>query len=177
MEFLDTQLHQVKLIRSPRLKDERGWFNRTWCRKSAAAAGIQIDPIQMNLSFNKSKGTLRGMHYQAEPHGEAKVVGCLTGAIFDVVIDLRPDSPTFRKFQAFELNQDEPTQLYIPKGLAHGFLTLTDNTRVSYLMGAAYVPGSARGIRWDDPAFKIPWPFPPVVVSEKDGEYPNYQIT
>jgi len=138
--------------------------------------GINVNVIQANVSFNKLKGTLRGMHYQKAPHQEAKLVRCSRGSIYDVIIDLRKDSPTFMDWIGVELSQDNYKMLYIPEDFAHGFITLEDNTEVSYLMSEFYVPGSGATIRWNDSQFNIQWPFEPVVISEKDRLQTNFVI-
>jgi dTDP-4-dehydrorhamnose 3,5-epimerase len=154
--------------------DERGFFARSWCREEFARHGLNPDLAQCSISFNKKRGTLRGMHYQAKPHEETKVVRCTRGAIYDVIVDLRPESPTFRKWVAVELSADNRRMLYIPAGLAHGFQSLTDDTEVFYQISAPYHPESARGARWDDPAFGIEWPVAERVISDKDRQYPDF---
>ena len=155
-------------------RDERGLFARTWCRRELAAQGLSTSLEQISLSFNPRKGTLRGMHYQAPPHEEVKVVRCTRGAIYDVIVDLRWSSPAFRQWFGVELNADNRRMLYIPEGLAHGFLTLAPDTEVSYQISREYVPEAARGVRWDDPAFGIDWPGTVAVISERDRSYPDF---
>jgi dTDP-4-dehydrorhamnose 3,5-epimerase len=167
----------VWVIELELLGDERGWFARTFDEREFRARGLQPAVAQCNASFNLRRDTLRGMHYQAEPDGEAKLVRCVRGAIFDVAVDLRVDSPTHCAWHGLELSAENRLALYIPAGLAHGFQTLTDNSEVLYQMGAAHVPESARAVRWDDPAFAIPWPAPhgERVISERDAGYPDYR--
>jgi dTDP-4-dehydrorhamnose 3,5-epimerase len=175
MRFIELDLKGAYLIEPDRLEDERGFFARTWCRREFEACGLTSRLVQCNISFNRRRGTLRGMHYQAEPHSETKLVRCTRGAIYDVIIDLRPSSPTFKRWVSAELTADNRRMLYIPEGFAHGLQTLVDDTEVLYQMSEFYVPEAARGVRWDDPAFDIRWP--PVeerVMSEKDRTYPDF---
>jgi dTDP-4-dehydrorhamnose 3,5-epimerase len=172
MKFIETKLQGAFIIRPDIIEDERGFFARTFCRREFEDHGLNPDLVQCNISFNKQKGTLRGMHYQAAPHTEAKLVRCTAGAIYDVIIDLRRDSPTFRQWLAEELAADSYCMLYIPQGCAHGFQTLTDNAEVFYQHSAAYSPDHACGIRFNDPALNIAWPLPVSVISAKDQIYP-----
>lgn len=174
MIFKDTALRGVFLVEPERLEDARGFFMRTFCREEFRAHGIDFPVAQANVSFNPRKGTLRGLHYQAEPHGEAKVVSCTRGSLFDVLVDLRRDSPTFRQHVAEVLSAANRRMFCAPKGVAHGFLSLEDDTEVSYLMSEPYHPASGRGVRWDDPAFGIRWPGPVKVISDKDRSYPDF---
>lgn len=176
MHIEPTSLPGVMVIDLDRIEDARGWFARTFCRDEFAALDMNADVAQCNLSFNRSAGTLRGMHYQAAPHEESKVVRVTRGAIHDVAIDLRPDSPTYCRWHAEHLAADNHRALYIPEGCAHGFQTLVDDTEILYLMGDAYHAESARGVRWDDPAFGIDWPDPPHerIVADRDAEYPDF---
>ena len=155
--------------------DERGFFARTWCRKEFDANGLNSQLVQCNLSANTQKGTLRGMHYQAAPHTEAKLVHCLRGAIYDVVLDLRPGSASYKQWFGKILDAEQHNMLYIPEGCAHGFLTLADNTEVFYQMSEFYEPAAARGVRWDDPAFGIAWPESVKMISERDRSYPDFE--
>lgn len=164
----ETRIPGVRTIDIEPRVDERGFFARTFCQEEMAAHGIEMRIVQANISWSRSRGTLRGLHYQVEPHGEPKIVRCTRGSIWDVVVDLRRDSPTYRQWVAVELTAANHRMLFIPRGLAHGFLTLTDDTELHYDMGASYVPAAARAIRWDDPAFGITWPFPPQVISDQD---------
>jgi dTDP-4-dehydrorhamnose 3,5-epimerase len=176
MRFVQTPLNGAWVIELERIEDERGWFARSFDPDEFQAHGLDPAIAQCNVSFNLSAGTLRGLHYQAEPHGESKLVRCVRGAIFDVAVDLRADSPTYRRWHAVELSSENRLAYYIPVGLAHGFQTLTDDCEVLYQMGHRYVPQAARGVRFDDPAFAITWPQPPGprIVSEKDRSYPDF---
>jgi dTDP-4-dehydrorhamnose 3,5-epimerase len=176
VRFTETSLPGAFLIALDRHDDERGSFARTFCEREFEAHGLPTRFPQCNLSHNRVRGTLRGMHYQAAPHREAKLVRCTTGAIHDVIVDLREASPTRLRWAGFDLSAEDGTALYIPPGFAHGFLTLEDATDVFYQMGEFYVPDAARGFRWNDPAFSIEWPFPPVTMSDKDGAYPDFDL-
>jgi len=157
-----------------RHEDARGFFVRTFDAEVLAAHGLVATVVQESTSYNRRRGTLRGMHYQVAPHLETKLVTCLRGAIYDVVIDLRSESPSFRAWHAIELTEDNLATLYIPAGCAHGFLTLTDDAVVGYRMSSPHVPAAARGVRWDDPAFAISWPEPPIVMADRDRMYPDF---
>lgn len=157
----------------PRI-DARGSFTRLFCREELAELGLEIDVAQANLSFSERAGTLRGLHYQLEPSAEVKILTCLGGALHDVVLDLRPDSPTYGSSAAVQLSEANSRILVVPRGCAHGFLTLQDSTLVAYLVTAPYDPVRERGIRWDDPAFGIVWPFPPEVISARDAGHPDF---
>jgi dTDP-4-dehydrorhamnose 3,5-epimerase len=158
MQFIETPLPGAWVIELDLLGDERGWFARTFDADEFEMRGLNSAVVQCNASLNAQRGTLRGMHYQAEPHGESKLVRCVRGAIFDVAVDMRADSPAHRGWHGVELNAENRRAFYIPAGLAHGFQTLTDDSEVLYQMSHPYVPGAARGVRWDDPAFAIEWP-------------------
>lgn len=175
MNFHDTKLAGVFEIHLDAKPDERGFFARSWCQEEFEEHGLNPKLVQCNVSFNTRKGTLRGMHYQAAPYPEAKLVRCTRGAIYDVVVDLRPNSPTFKQWIGAELTGTERNMLYIPEGCGHGFLTLKDETEVFYQMSEFYHPESARGVRWDDPAFQIVWPAEVQVISERDRTYPNFE--
>ncbi|HET8629275.1 MAG TPA: dTDP-4-dehydrorhamnose 3,5-epimerase [Thermomicrobiales bacterium] len=174
MRFTQTALEGVYLIGVEPIEDERGFFARTWCRREFGQRGLVADFVQCNVSYNRARGTLRGMHYQAPPHEETKVVSCIRGAIYDVVVDLRPESPTYRRWIGAELTEHNRDALYVPAGCAHGFQTLADDSEVFYQISAYYAPEAARGVRWDDPAFGIRWPEPPRAMSERDRSYPDY---
>jgi dTDP-4-dehydrorhamnose 3,5-epimerase len=176
MLFRPTFLHGLCEVRIEPHADERGFFARSWCRNEFQAHGLNADLVQCNISFNKRKGTLRGMHWQAEPYGEAKLVRCTQGAIYDVVIDLRPQSPTFKRWFGAELSAVNRHMLYIPRGFAHGFLTLADESEVFYHMSQFYNGEAARGARWDDDAFQIAWPALVEVISERDRTYPDFTV-
>ncbi|MGV7218125.1 dTDP-4-dehydrorhamnose 3,5-epimerase [Bradyrhizobium sp. UFLA05-112] len=174
MEFCPTELHEAYLLRLEPAHDRRGFFARSFCVEEFVARGLEADYPQHSISFSARKGTLRGMHYQNAPYGEAKLVRCTRGAIFDVIIDIRPDSPTYRNSQGFELSSANGDQLYIPKGFAHGFQTLCDDVEVSYLISTPYQPDFARGIRYDDPAFGLNWPLAIAEISERDLHWPDF---
>jgi dTDP-4-dehydrorhamnose 3,5-epimerase len=173
--FRQTALPGVVIVEPEPREDRRGFFARTWCQDEFAAHGLNPRLVQCNISLNLLRGTLRGMHYQAPPHAEAKLIRCTRGAIWDVALDLRPESPTFRRHIGAELTAENRLALYIPEGVAHGFQTLHDNTEVLYQMSAAYAPDSARGVRFDDPAFGIAWPIPEPILLDRDRDYPNVE--
>ena len=177
MRFIQTPLPGAWVIELDRLGDERGWFARTFDADEFRARRLDPTIAQCNASFNARCDTVRGMHYQAAPHGESKLVRCVRGAIFDVAVDVRPQSPTYRRWHGVKLSSENARALYIPAGLAHGFQTLTDDCEVLYQMGHAYVPEAARGVRWDDPALAIEWPEPrgERTISEKDRGYPDLE--
>lgn len=172
MKFTATDLAGATLVELAPQGDARGWFMRTFCVDEFAEAGLVTDFVQDSQSHTAEAGTLRGMHFQQPPHAETKLVRCLRGAIWDVIIDLRPESPTFRKWQGFELAAGDGRMLYIPEGFAHGFQTLRDGTEVAYRISHRYTPAAASGVRWDDPAFGIAWPRPVVGLSERDAAWP-----
>ncbi len=176
MRFIQTPLPGAWVIELERIEDERGWFARTFEQEEFRARALNPTVVQCNASFNLRPDTLRGMHYQADPHGESKLVRCVRGSIFDVAVDLRADSPTYCAWHGVELSAENRLALYIPAGLAHGFQTLEENCEVLYEMGAPYVPEAARGVRWDDPAFAIEWPEAHAerTISERDGSYPDF---
>jgi len=177
MKFTETKLKGVWTIDIEPSTDDRGFFARTVCVKEFAAHDLRSDFVQSSISHNHVKGTLRGMHYQAAPHEEAKLVRCTCGAIYDVVLDLRRGSPTFLRWLAVELTGDNQRAVYIPAGCAHGFQTLADGTDVFYQITEFFYPDCARGVRWDDPAFKIIWPVvQDRIMSIKDQEYQNFSI-
>jgi dTDP-4-dehydrorhamnose 3,5-epimerase len=175
MKFIETELKGALIIEPNLLEDERGFFARIWCRKEFEQHGLNPDLVQCNISFNRRKGTLRGMHYQVAPSEETKSVRCTMGAIYDVIIDLRPNSPTFKAWLSVELSAENRKMIYIPVGFSHGFMTLADNTEVFYQMSEFYAPECARGVRWNDPAFDIVWPAEVTAISEKDRQYPDFQ--
>jgi dTDP-4-dehydrorhamnose 3,5-epimerase len=174
MIFTETPLGGAFVVESEPIHDDRGFFARTWCQREFEAHGLAARWVQCNLSFNKKAGTLRGMHFQTAPHAEAKLIRCTSGAIHDVIIDLRPESPTFKQHFGTVLTSGSHVMLYVPEGFAHGFLTLEDGAEVFYQMGNFYDPACARGVRWDDPAFGIRWPSEVRIISEKDRSYPNF---
>jgi dTDP-4-dehydrorhamnose 3,5-epimerase len=173
VRFLETPLPGLHVLDLERRTDERGFFARSFCESELGARGLHVRFPQCNVSFNARAHTLRGMHWQAAPHGEVKIVRCTAGAIWDAVVDLRP-GPTHLAWFGIELSASSRSQLYIPEGFAHGFLTLAGDTEVFYHMGAPYVPEATRGLRWDDPRIGIRWPAAPAVISERDGTYPDY---
>ncbi len=174
MIFIETKLRDALIVEPERIGDARGFFARMFCQKELAARGIDFSVVQCDLSFNKEKGTLRGMHYQLPPYAEAKLVCCMKGAICDVIVDLRPDSATFKRWVAVELSEDNRRILYVPKGFAHGFQTLVDGAEVFYIMSEFYHPERAAGVRWNDPVFGIEWPLPVTTISEGDANYADY---
>jgi dTDP-4-dehydrorhamnose 3,5-epimerase len=174
MIFTETKLKGAFVLEIKKLEDERGFFGRSWCANELAANGLKHDIKQVNTSLSQRKGTIRGMHYQNDPFQETKLVRCTRGAIFDVIIDLRKDSSTYKQWVGVELTQDNYKMLYVPQDFAHGFITLVDNSEVSYLVTQFYTPGAEAGIRWDDPTFNIQWPISPIVISDKDKMHPNY---
>jgi dTDP-4-dehydrorhamnose 3,5-epimerase len=164
------------LVELERMADERGFFARTFCSREFEAQGLSGKLVQCSTSFNLKKGTLRGMHYQKAPAEEDKLVRCTMGALFDVFIDLRPASPTFRRWVGTELSADNRKALYIPKGCAHGFLTLADNSEIFYQMSEFWEPGHGAGVRWNDPAFGVEWPATPAILAPRDATYPDFSI-
>jgi dTDP-4-dehydrorhamnose 3,5-epimerase len=175
MKFLPTRISQVLEIQPELRLDERGFFARTWCQKEFASQGLASNLVQASISYNARKGTLRGMHYQVAPFEETKLVRCTRGAIYDVVLDLRAESHTYKQWISALLTAENRNMMYVPKGCAHGFLTLQDDTEVFYQMSEAFDATSARGVRWNDPAFGITWPEKVQVISERDRTYADFQ--
>jgi dTDP-4-dehydrorhamnose 3,5-epimerase len=175
MIFHETKLAGVFEIHLEPISDERGFFARSWCWKEFEDHGLNGHLVQCNVSLNARNGTLRGMHYQAAPHAEAKLVRCTAGAMYDVALDLRPQSPTFKQWFAAVLSAENHHMLYIPEGCAHGFITLADQTEIFYQMSEFYHPEASRGIRWNDPAFQIAWPEKVQLISERDSTYPDFK--
>ncbi len=175
MIFKETALRGAYIIEPEAICDERGFFARTFCRDEFEAHGLNSAVAQCNISGNLRRGTLRGMHYQSEPHAEAKLVQCVRGALYDVIIDLRPGSDTYCRWVGVELSGLNRRLLYVPEGFAHGFQTLEDDTAVYYQISEFYAPQSARGVRWNDPAFGIDWPLSDPVISDKDRQLPDYE--
>jgi dTDP-4-dehydrorhamnose 3,5-epimerase len=169
-----TRLADARLIDIEPQQDERGFFARIWCARELKAHGIDVDLAQENLSLNRRAGTLRGLHYQKPPHAEAKIVRCVRGAIFDVIVDIRPGSPTYGSWEGFRLDADNRRALYVPKGFAHGFQSLVDDTEVLYQMTAFHTPDSAAGFRGDDPVLAITWPLPVSAISARDRAWPDF---
>lgn len=172
MKFTKTSLKDAVVIDLTKHGDARGFFARTFCAETFAREGLVSDFVQANHSANVTAGTLRGMHYQRAPHGEVKLVRCVKGAIHDVIVDLRPESPTYRRWEGFDLTAETGRTLYVPAGFAHGFQTLEDDTHVVYQVSHPYTPEAEGGVRWDDPAFGIKWPRPVSVISDKDASWP-----
>ncbi len=175
MKLTETSLPGAWIVEPERLEDERGFFARTFCRREFRDRGLDPDLVQCSVSYNRWSGTLRGMHYQAPPHAEGKLVRCTAGAVWDVILDLRPDSPSYLKHVALRLDADNRLAVYVPRGVAHGFLTLADDSELFYQMSVYFEPEAARGVRWDDPAFGIEWPAPPARISERDAGYPDFR--
>ncbi len=179
MIFTETPLSGAYILEIEPIEDERGFFARSFCRREFSTLGLNSDLVQCNISFNRKKGTLRGMHYQTFPYAEAKVIRCTRGIIYDVIVDLRPLSKTYKRWYALQLASPHPPwspdgyrMLYIPEGFAHGFQTLEDDTEVVYQISQYYSPETARGIPWNDPALQIAWPLSDPIISEKDRNYP-----
>jgi dTDP-4-dehydrorhamnose 3,5-epimerase len=172
--FRETTLTGAFLLELESFEDKRGFFALAWSEKEFAQRGLSPHLAECNISFNKKKGTLRGMHYQAAPNGQAKLVRCTMGSIYDVIIDLRTGSPTFRQWVGVELTAANRRMLYVPKEFAHGFQTLEDDTETFYQMSDIYVPESGRGVRWNDPAFDISWPETVTLMNERDRTYPDF---
>jgi dTDP-4-dehydrorhamnose 3,5-epimerase len=174
VKYSKAGLEGACIIELDKLEDERGFFARTWCRKELEEYGLEARIAQANVSFNTRAGTLRGMHYQLAPYEETKYIRCTRGALYDVIIDLRHGSPTYKHWMGVELTAKNYKMLYVPAQFAHGFVTLEDNTEVLYFMSEFYTPGAERGLRWNDPEFGIAWPRAPEVISEKDANWPDY---
>jgi dTDP-4-dehydrorhamnose 3,5-epimerase len=174
MIFTETDLKGAYIIDLNKIEDDRGYFGRTFCKNEFEKMGLETNIAQANMSFNHKKGTLRGMHYQVSPYEETKLVKCTSGAIFDIIVDLRKDSPTYLKWTGVELSQANDRMLYVPRDFAHGFITLTDDTAIQYLVSEFYAPGSEKGIKWDDPKFNIKWPIDIAVISDKDNSHPYF---
>ena len=175
MIFVATAVDGAVLIEPERYADQRGFFARVCGRSEFAERGLATEFAHTSISFNTRRGTLRGLHFQAPPHAEAKLVRCTRGAVWDVAVDLRPDSPTYLRHAAATLSAENRLVFYIPEGCAHGFVTIEDASEIAYQISAEYQSAAGRGVRWNDPAFGIAWPEPVVVISERDAEYPDYQ--
>ena len=176
MIFTESPLAGAYLVDLERLADERGFFARSYCAEEFAARGLGPGLRQCSVSYNARTGTLRGLHYQRAPHEEHKLVRCTAGAIFDVIVDIRASSPTYRRWFGTELTFANRRSLFIPPGFAHGFVSLTDDTEVYYMISVAHAPEFSRGVRWNDPAFAIEWPLTPAVISERDAAYPLLDV-
>jgi dTDP-4-dehydrorhamnose 3,5-epimerase len=177
MRFIPTTLKDATLIELDKRADDRGYFARTFCEEEFRAAGLPRRFVQANSAGTRLAGTLRGLHYQKPPHAEAKLVRCTQGAVYDAIIDLRLDSPTYGRWEGFELDAASGRMLLVPESFAHGYQTLADNTEVLYLVSYPYAPGAEAGIRFDDPAFGIEWPLAVTSISEKDLSWPDYQFS
>jgi dTDP-4-dehydrorhamnose 3,5-epimerase len=176
MKFTPTRLPGCYVVELDKRVDERGYFARTWCEQELAAAGLNPSVTQVNVGVSIHAGTMRGMHYQRAPHAEAKLIRCSRGVLYDVAVDLRPESPTFRQWYGCELSGATGRMLYIPEGCAHGYLTLEPDTEMMYFTSATYAAGSATGVRYNDPAFGIEWPAPISIVSAADANWPDFVI-
>jgi dTDP-4-dehydrorhamnose 3,5-epimerase len=176
MHFTETPLPGAYLIEIAKIGDERGFFGRSWCSKEMAQAGLAASIAQINTSLSRQRGTLRGLHFQVAPHQECKMIRCTRGAVFDVIVDLRPESPTFRHWHGAELTADNHRALYSPRGFAQGFITLADDTEITYFTSESYAPGTDRGVRWNDPQFGIDLPLAPTVISDKDRNWPDFTL-
>lgn len=176
LRFIETNVKGAYLIEFEPIVDERGFFARSWCKGEFEAHGLNTQIVQVNTSFNKETGTLRGLHYQTPPCEEAKLVQCTKGAIYDVILDLRSCSPTYLRWTGGELTENNHHMLYVPEGCAHGFQVIQDQSVVSYMVTQYYSRSNERGIRWNDPTFNIEWPLPVTLISQKDASYPNYEI-
>ena len=174
MKFTETKLKGAFIVEIEKLTDDRGFFARAWCRKEFEAHGLTSAVVQANVSFNRKRGTLRGMHYQIAPFQESKLIRCTRGAIYDVIIDLRPESPTYKEWIGVELTADNYTLFFVPEDFAHGFITLMDDTEITYQVSQFYTPGSEKGIRFNDPTFNIQWPLEVSVISDKDSNWPDF---
>ena len=175
MKITETRLKGAYVIEPERLEDERGFFARSWSQRQLADHGLNTLIVECSISFNRAQGTLRGMHYQAQPYAEVKLVRCTAGAIYDCIVDLRPSSPTLNEWVAVELTAENRLALYVPEEFAHGFLTLEDDTEVFYQMSEVYTPASARGVRWNDPAFNIEWPDGVRIMNERDRNFDDFE--
>jgi dTDP-4-dehydrorhamnose 3,5-epimerase len=175
VEFVRTEIEGAWVVDLTAFEDERGFFARAWCSREMAEHGVADRVVQSNLSYNRLAGTLRGMHYQVQPYAETKFVRCTRGSIYDVIIDLRPGSPTLHRWIGVTLSAENKRMLVVPEGFAHGFQTLEDESEVFYMVSEFYTPGAEAGIRWNDPRFGIKWPRPVTVISPKDAGWPDYQ--
>jgi dTDP-4-dehydrorhamnose 3,5-epimerase len=175
MIFHETAVVGAWVVEPEPFHDERGFFARSWDSEEFGEKGLNPELVQCSISFNHARGTLRGLHYQAPPHEEAKLVRCTAGGIYDVAVDLRPESPSFKRWHGVELSAENRLALYVPEGCAHGFLTLTDDAEVSYQISAYWAPDFGRGVRFDDPAFGVEWPGEVILVNERDRTYPDFE--
>ena len=174
MIFIETKLKGAYVIDIKRHEDDRGFFGRSWCENEMREQGLNTNVRNINVSFSKTRGTLRGLHYQKNPYQEVKIIRCTRGAIYDVIIDLRKDSPTYKHWFGIELTPDNYKMVYVPEDFAHGYMTLCGNSEATYLTSQFYTPGAEAGIRWNDPEFNVDWPLKPKVISEKDKQHPDF---
>ena len=176
MIFTQTKLKDAYIVDIEKRQDDRGFFARTWCQKEFQEHGLTAEFVQCNISVNNKRGTVRGMHYQVAPYGEVKIIRCTRGAIYDLILDLRPESPTFTQWLAVNLTAENHRMLYVPSGFAHGFQALEDNTEISYQVSEFYNPKAEQGVRYNDPAFGFKWPIEVRAISEKDSNWPDYRL-
>lgn len=174
MIFTPAMISNVMIVELEKREDDRGYFARAWCEREFAEQALPRF-VQTNMSMSKRKGTIRGLHYQLDPHGEAKYIRCIRGAIFDVVVDIRKESPTFKQWIGIELTSENRKGVYIPEGLPHAYQALTEDAEVIYSTSSVYTPGAECGVRWNDPTFRIDWPIKQVIVSEKDSSWPDWK--
>jgi dTDP-4-dehydrorhamnose 3,5-epimerase len=174
LKFIETPLEGAYIVEIEPIEDERGFFAKSWSDEDFGAQGLTTRVAQCGISFNRHKGTLRGMHYQEKPYEEAKLVRCTRGAIYDLIVDIRPSSPTYKQWSAFELTAENRRMLYVPEGFAHGFQALEDETEVYYQISELYHPEAARGIRWNDPALMFHWPLEVGTISERDRQFTDF---
>jgi len=175
MEFFETKLSGIYIVEMNKIEDERGFFARAWCQEEFEEAGLVPKTVQINVGYSERKGTLRGMHYQETPHREVKLVRCTRGVLYDVVVDLRPESPTYKKWVGVELSSENHRMMYVPEGCAHGYQTLEDDTEMVYQTSEFYAPEVATGVRYNDPEFDIEWPMPVEVISDTDADWPDFE--
>jgi dTDP-4-dehydrorhamnose 3,5-epimerase len=176
VNFTRVDIEGALLVTMEPFRDDRGWFARAWCEEEFRDQGIEMRAVQTNVSHNVRRGTIRGLHWQVEPHLEAKLLRCTAGAVYDVIADVRPTSPTFGSWQGFELAAGSEQLVFVPEGCAHGYQALQDGSEVTYSVSTPYAPGTERGVRWDDPSFDIRWPIADVIVSDKDASWPDFDL-
>ena len=177
MKLIETPITGAYILDIDRLGDDRGFFARVFCRHEFKDLGLTREIVQINNSFNSQTGTLRGLHYQLPPHEETKIIRCVRGALFDLILDLRPRADTYGQSFGCELSAENRRMMYVPKGVAHGFITVVDDTEVMYFMDEFYAPQFERGVRWNDPQFNLTWPMAPLVISDKDAERPDFDLS
>jgi len=176
MNFRETEVDGAYIVEPDRTDDERGFFARTFSAGEFAESGLEVSVAECSIAYNRLRGTLRGLHYQQQPHEEAKLIRCIRGSVYDVAVDLRPASPTHLRWAAVELSADNRLSFYVPPGCAHGYLTLADDSELQYQISESHVPEAAAGVRWDDPAIGIDWPAAPQVISSRDASYPDLHV-